>query len=362
MNLSKFFIIVAVVLSGSSLVFGALYITDPIGLRKESTKMTTTKNEAPIFRPEDLHWRNVTQSAPWSSRDSSEVFLFKNKMWLMGGLNGNAKVGENHLVEYWTAPHFNDIWNTEDGFNWTQVATSSAWAPRRSMSVVFFNDKLWMFGGWSPITGYSNDIWNSDDGINWTQVIKNAEWPAREGQLATVFQNKIWLIGGVNYDQRQTKNDIWYSENGIDWTQVENIPWKPRWDHAISVHNEKLFLIGGMNLAEETFNDVWVTKDGVNWELVTDNPPWQARQGHALESYKGSLWLIGRLNDEESGGGSNDIWFSESGITWQKTNTDPKWTGREDFLSAVFNNRIWIFSGMDTNWKWKNDVWVSNLL
>jgi len=362
MNLSKFFIIVAVILAGSSLVFGILYITDPAGLRKDQTKVTAAKNEVPIFRPESLYWKNITQSAPWAPRDSSEVFLFQNKIWLMGGLNGNGKVNGNHVVEYWTAPHFNDIWNTEDGINWTQVATSSAWAPRRSMSVALFQNKLWMLGGWSPITGYTNDIWTSDDGINWTKVVEHAAFPAAEGQLLTVFQGKLWKIGGVNYNERQAKNDVWYSENGIDWTKVENIPWKPRWNDAIAIFNGKLYLTGGMNLADETFNDVWMTEDGLNWKLVTDNAPWAPRQGHTLEAYKGYLWLIGRLNDTESGGGPNDVWFSSDGITWQKTNAVPEWIGREDFLSAVFKDKIWIFSGMDANWQWRNDVWASDFL
>lgn len=358
MSLSKISILAVIVLFSSFLVFGVLYIIDPIGFRGKPKQVTATKNTTSIFMPENLHWINAAPKAPWEPRDSGEVFLFKNKMWLIGGLNGNTKVGENNLVEYWTAPHFNDIWNTDDGIAWTQVATSSAWVPRRSMSVVLFNGKLWMFGGWSPIAGYTNDIWTSNDGINWTQVVKNADWPAREGQLAEVFQNKVWLIGGVNYDDRQTKNDVWYSENGIDWTRVENIPWQPRWDHATAVFNGKLFLAGGMNLAEETFNDVWMSEDGLNWTLVTNNAPWEARQGHALESYKGKLWIIGRLNDAESGG-ANDIWFSDDGTVWKKTAIDPQWAGREDFFSGVFRDKIWVFGGMDANWRWRNDVWTS---
>ena len=47
MNLSNFFIIAVVILAGSSLMFGILYITDPAGLRKEPTKVTAAKNEAP---------------------------------------------------------------------------------------------------------------------------------------------------------------------------------------------------------------------------------------------------------------------------------------------------------------------------
>lgn len=354
-------IFVVAVLLGSFVVFEALWFFDPAQLRTKPAEVAAPKNTIPAPAPENLVWIEKASTAPWEPRDSGEVFLFQNKMWLMGGLNGNGKVKGNHAVEYWTVPHFNDIWNTDDGVNWQLVATSSKWAPRRSMSVAFFRNKLWMLGGWSPITGYTNDIWTSDDGIHWEKIVEHAAFQAIEGQTLTVFQNKLWKIGGVNYDERQVKNDVEYSENGIDWIKAENIPWKPRWDHAVAVFNGKLFLTGGMNLAGETFNDVWMSEDGLNWKLVTDKAPWKPRQGHTLQVYQGKLWIIGRLNDKESGG-PNDVWFSDDGITWQKTINDPPWTSREDFFSAVFKDKIWVFGGMDANWQWRNDVWASEYI
>jgi len=65
-----------------------------------------------------------------------------------------------------------------------------------------------------------------------------------------------------------------------------------------------------------------------------------------------------RLNNFEYGG-INDVWFSKDGFNWQKTINDPLWTGREDFFSTVFKDKIWVFGGMDANWKWRNDVWMS---
>jgi hypothetical protein len=364
MNFSNFFIIFMVIAISSFIIFEVIYFKSlPKGNFNQVQQLpfkveNITKKEEPIFKPENLLWENITQSAPWKPRDSGASFVFQNKLWLLGGLNANGKVGKNHRVNYSRAPHFNDIWNTEDGINWFQVSTSSVWESRRSMSVVAFNNKLWMFGGWSPITGYTNDVWISEDGIHWLQIVKEANWPAREGQTSVVFKNKIWLIGGVNYNKRQVKNDVWYSDDGINWIEVKNIPWKPRWDHAIAIFKDKLFLTGGMNLAGETFSDVWMTEDGFSWKLLTANPPWQARQGHNLLVYKNKLWLIGRLNDIESGG-SNDVWFSDDGINWQKTVNDPPWNGREDFSAIVFKDRIWVFGGMDFNWQWLNDVWAS---
>jgi len=316
--------------------------------------------QTPEFYPQFLSWLQATSSAEWQPRDSAVSFVFQNKIWTMGGLNGNKEIDNNHTVHYWEAPHFNDIWATEDGVNWKMVTAHAEWPLRRSMSVVSFHDKLWMFGGWSPITGYTSDIWQSDDSITWTKVISEAPWPAREGQTAEIFQGKIWLIGGVNYDKREVKNDVWYSNDGLLWYQATTtIPWNPRWDHATAVFNGKIFLAGGMNLSDQTFKDVWSSSDGLNWEPATILPPWQERQGHSLVVFNDKLWIIGRLNDSE-GGGVNDVWYSDDGVTWQKTNTEPLWAGREDHSVLIFNNRIYVFGGMDSNWQWRNDVWFSN--
>lgn len=358
MTTSKLLVLAGAICIGTFSVVGIFFIFDPAytgGIYPTPAHKDATST-LPIYA---LSWAQETASASWETRDSGEAFLFDGKLWIMGGLDGNVTAKQGTFVEYWTAPHFNDIWNTEDGVHWTQVATTSAWAPRRSMSVALFNGKLWMLGGWSPATGYTSDVWNSADGIHWAKVVENAEWPAREGQMVEVFQNKLWLIGGVNYDERQTKNDVWYSDDGITWTQAEDIPWAARWDHATVVFNGKLYMAGGMNLTQETFHDVWVSDDGLAWSLLTDTPRWEARQGHALESYKERLWLIGRLNDAESGG-ANDVWYSDDGIHWYKTLHKPPWAGREDFFSAVFNDKLWVFGGMDSSWTWQNDVWSSD--
>ncbi len=312
----------------------------------------------PAYRPELLSWSLATTSAPWHPRDSATGFVFKDRMWIMGGLNGEGLVDVNDVVHYWDARHFDDVWSSPDGVNWKQEVVHAPWLQRRSMSVVEFGGSLWMFGGWSPIAGYVNDVWKSEDGIRWKQVLESAPWPAREGQTAEVFQGKIWMMGGVNYDERSVKNDVWYSEDGMTWLQATaTIPWGARWDHATAVFNNKIFLSAGMSLSKETFRDVWSTTDGMNWELVTNIPPWQSRQGHSLVVFNNLLWTIGRLNDGEAGG-VNDVWYSEDGAVWDKTVTDPLWAGREDHTALVFKNHLYVYGGMSPNWKWQNDVWV----
>lgn len=366
---SKRYIFAGFVFLVVSGLFVSLYFYSPNIKRTQSfagqkdleiNNQSLENKEALKFEPKKLSWTQITPAAEWRGRDSEVSFVFQNKIWMTGGLNGDEEIDSNRKVIYWEAPHFNDIWTTEDGVKWNMVKEHAEWPLRRSMSVVYFHNKLWLFGGWSPVSGYTSDVWQSDDGITWKKVVSQAPWPAREGQTAEVFQDKIWFFGGVNYDKREVKNDAWYSEDGINWKQSETVvPWSPRWDHAIAVFNGKIFLAGGMNLSDQTFNDVWSTSDGINWSLVTDHASWKERQGHSLVVFHDKLWIVGRLNDKATGG-PNDIWYSDDGVKWEKTDNDPLWLGREDHSVVVFNDRIYVFGGTDSNWKWQNDVWASS--
>lgn len=308
--------------------------------------------------PPAYSWREATSSAPWQARDSAASFVFADKLWMEGGINGDVEANpETHYVEYWKAPHFNDIWSTADGIMWEKSSTNAAWPPRRSMSIVEFRGALWLFGGWSPIGGYQSDIWRSEDAIHW-QKVGDAPWPPREGQAAVLFRDRVYLIGGVNYDAREEKNDVWYSEDGLHWSMAaEHASWEPRWDHAVEAFDGKLYLVAGMDLKGRVFDDIWTTTDGVRWERASSTPPWQSRQGSVLVPYDGALWLIGRLNDDVYGG-TNDLWYTRDGTVWTEWTHELPWMGREDHSAAVFRDSIWVFGGMGADWHWLSDVWM----
>ncbi|KKP32456.1 MAG: hypothetical protein A2360_00085 [Candidatus Staskawiczbacteria bacterium RIFOXYB1_FULL_32_11] len=314
----------------------------------------------PVFNPLKLDWQESTGSAEFEARDSHGLVAFKNKLWVMGGLNGNCCVQKLGLVDYEKAPHFLDVWSSEDGKIWKLENASAPWGKRRSIQVVEFKNKLFLLGGWGPEIGYKNDIWTSEDGINWKLEKENAEWSKREGHTALVFDNKIWVIGGVTYDSHKLTNDVWSSEDGIFWQKAtDNAGFELRWDHVALAFNNKLWVIGGMGFDNKVFNDVWSSEDGIVWKQEVASAPFASRQGGGLVEFENKLWLISRLNADIYGAGVNDVWFSDNGINWQKTETDPEWSGREDVGVAVFKNKIWVVGGMDKDFVWENDVWSS---
>lgn len=304
-----------------------------------------------------LKWEKVTENAGWSKRDSHVAIVFNNKIYLMGGLEGEKEIGES--VKYEDFLHKNDVWSSADGKNWELISEHAPWSERRSIPLVEFNGKMCIFGGWEQkqYGQYRNDVWCSENGKNW-QEIASGGWPLREGHAVVFFKDKLWLIGGVNFYEKQTMNDVWSSVDGIKWTKVvDSAPWAPRYDHALTVFQDKLWIIGGLDADRVVKKDVWFSSDGANWQLATNNPPFLARNGHAALVYKDALWIISGWGQRS---GLADVWYTKDGLNWLRPKEKAPWPGREDHAAVVFNNKIFMMGGMadeKPNWVWKNDVW-----
>ncbi|KPJ57372.1 hypothetical protein AMJ49_02180, partial [Parcubacteria bacterium DG_74_2] len=108
---------------------------------------------------------------------------------------------------------------------WIEATSSAQWAGRADHASVFFDNKIWVIGGFALAS--KNDVWYSTNGISWTQATDTAQWSARYNHTSVAFNNKIWVTGG-NF-----KNDVWYSTNGVSWTQATNTAqWSARERHT----------------------------------------------------------------------------------------------------------------------------------
>ena len=192
-----FVIFLVTIIAG--LIFFVIY-------NKKNIKVELIKKEETLeiksnqkVNPETLSWEQITSSAEWSQRDSHGFVVYKNKIWVIGGVDGTTRMISPGNVDYGNAPHFSDVWSSEDGINWQKTLSNAPWGERRSATVAEFKDKMWLMGGWGPEIGCKNDIWSSEDGINWKLKESFASWPQREGHQVLIFQDKLWIIGGVNY-------------------------------------------------------------------------------------------------------------------------------------------------------------------
>jgi hypothetical protein len=148
-------------------------------------------------------WDLINKSAPWIHSDLSMTIVFKNKMWIIGGVDKE----DGKFI------YLNDVWNSTDGKNWTLVTSQAPWAKRYAPQVLVYQNKIWVIGGCTlfPST-HLNDVWYSEDGHNWIQAATFADWAPRKSFAVMDFKNRMWLFGGDTTAYKHGTNDIWFSK------------------------------------------------------------------------------------------------------------------------------------------------------
>jgi hypothetical protein len=247
-----------------------------------------------------LTWTLENPQAPWEGRHTAGYAVHKGKMWIVGG-----DANQRHYQ--------NDVWSSEDGVNWKLVCGDVPWRNRVLHYTLVHDGRIWVMGGQSlpqfgPATEvFYNDVWNSEDGANWTRVIEHAPWTPR-GMIggSAVFKGRMWLLGGGTYDtpevpRRKFYNDVWSSPDGTNWTcHTESAPWAARQYHDVAVFDDRMWVLEGYD-GTGNRNDVWHSADGVNWRELPDTP-WKPRHAGSVFVHDRALWLVAGNHME------SDVW------------------------------------------------------
>lgn len=314
-------------------------------------------------------WREILKDgeAPFIGRDLHRTFVWKDKLWLLGGTTAN-----NGYIK--------DIWNTEDGKNWILVNENADWGGlKNGQGHVVFKDKLWAMGGhryggtpWNPNPGIAADIgiYSSSDGIHWDKHVDVAPWGERYQPALVEFNGKLWLLGGCKdeFFTSAAYNDIWSSEDGINWVQeVEHAAWQGRGaiNEGCVVFNGALYLAGGGIVGEYAtaspqsvlieYNDVWRSIDGINWERIVIRAPWEPRLYHSLVAYNEVMYVIAGGNNKLL---KNDVWKSSDGIHWEQVKYS-FWEKRHAQSVVGFKGQLFMTGGNPSNYV--NEVWTMDI-
>jgi len=319
----------------------------------------TTKKELAIkiFRGYPVPaWKKISETSPWTPRDSAGELVFKNRMWIFGG---------------YIPALTNDVWCSSDGIKWIQTGTIPT-SKGVDLPIAFiFNNRMW-------ITDIEGNLFSSPDGAKWTLVTDRAPWKGRHAAGGAVFKEKIWVMGGLQ--NGQLLNDIWSSPDGAQWKlETDRAAWPKRQIHNNLMElDNKLWLIGGSISGSsyypfQAYNDVWNSTDGVHWKKVIGNAPWTPRIWSSSVVYKDRLWLLGGFRSEPVWENLGDVWYSADGANWRQLTAVPAcrhsgnnnvpvaavansiWTRRHEASAYVFNDAIWMAGGMV--WPLVNDVW-----
>jgi hypothetical protein len=299
-------------------------------------------------------WKRATASAAFGPRMYFSVVSFNDKLWLIGGDNGQL---------------MRDVWFSDDGSTWKQATPWADFHERSGHSSVVFDNKIWVIGGrTNDQSGYSgSDVWYSGDGTNWTQATPLAAFSERSEHGSVVFDGRMWVIGGYSrYSWMDIGNDVWYSYDGRNWTEATpHAEFSPRKNLATLVYEDKMWVIGGSG-KNGTLNDVWFSTNGINWTLATSNAEFGRRQGFGAVVYDNRMWVVaGGDTTASSYLIRNDIWYSLDGITWTRATSHADFSPRAFCHLVSSNNKMWLIGGMysdtsrmvDPVRDYKTDVW-----
>ena len=320
-------------------------------------------------------WTHVFKG--WPSRYHHSSAVMNDQLWLIGG---------NHRALNGPGRSLNDVWKSDDGTTWTEATAAAAFPPRCWHTSLAFNNRLWVIGGLDPRDENDaermNDVWSSSDGTSWTQVTASAPFAPRFGHSSVVFDGKMWVIGGAtdpNEDyQANPPSEVWFSDNGTTWTQaVTNRSFHQRMGHTSLAYRGKIWVIGGtgstypMRTDPEymAYNDVWCSGNGRNWTQVTDQlfyywlwggyvgaeNKMPLREDFSSAVFDDRMWIIG------SGWQENDAWWSTDGRSWFQATCSPAFTARSAMTCEVFMNRLWILGGFAVPGASANDVWSTDV-
>jgi len=334
-------------------------------------------------------WENVTTAAPYAPRDGAGGLVYAGKMWLIGGWNPPD-------TEFFPRACNNEVWNSEDGADWTLVKPNSFidetfdrrsdWEGRHSAGYVVHRGKMWIVGGDVNQGHYQNDVWYSTDGVNWTAATHEVPWGPRNLHYTVAFKDRIWVMGGqTNPDfgpaEERFYNDVWCSVDGANWTEVSGRD--PLWSsdrdspeiagppHGMIsgsvVFQDRIWIMGGGTYDTPGFpgwenrlnyNDVWSTDDGVNWKQHTASAPWHPRQYHSVAAFDGRIWVMEGWHQDS--GNRNDVWYSADGVNWYEV-PDTPWPERHASTVYVYKDALWMVAGNSMDWEvWKLPAAATN--
>ena len=129
-----------------------------------------------------------------------------------------------------------------------------------------------------------------------------------------------------------------------------------------AVLDGKLWVTGGVGNAEVqgSTNEVWYSEDGVTWQMATAEAAFPARNAHISLTFDNKIWVIGGQADDFSFFG--DVWYSSNGIVWNVATAEAAFSARAGHAALVHEfdstSKMWVIGGNSDSGK-LSDVWYS---
>lgn len=255
-----------------------------------------------------------------SNSGSSRVSNMSNNTYVMSGSpvkNARRRTGEPYMPKIITT-----------------VGQRPACLVNASVTYVG-NDMIYAFGGFDQ---YTDEVYNHVLKLNlnarqWSLVDNYGDIPGvRMGHTSCLWQgDKLLVYGGENEHRSHLPDVVIFDIKTAHWTQPEisgPVP-KGRARHSAVVHDEKLFVCGGMTSSGIPGGENVVLDDICYLDLKTWtwSRTWRfvARYDHSSWIWGGKIWVSGGMSEEMMR--SNEIW-------WLDFRGSPEFEGRSMYGMA----------------------------
>lgn len=239
-------------------------------------------------------------------RHSHNTMLWHDRLWMIGG--------DTHQGYY-----NHDVVSSANGADWTVElgpgTVDPPWAERALQVSGVYDGKLWMVGGQDllgPIEDYvyHNDVWSTEDGVHWTQVA--ADGPESDTRWAgcgvldglVEFRGEMWLVGCAREREDASghlmSNDVWSTTDGITWRRHAEPPWVGKiWPNVV-VWDDKLWILFGYTYGDPAdgwtagnANEAWFSEDGETWQSLPVDAPVPGSHAQGVAVTEASLLYAG---------------------------------------------------------------------
>ncbi|KAJ5079303.1 leucine-zipper-like transcriptional regulator 1 [Anaeramoeba ignava] len=284
-------------------------------------------------------WIEIKHENAPPKRSRHTSVLYNNKLWIFGGYSVDNKV-------------FNDLFTFDlESHQWTEIKTQNPPNPLKGHTAVVYNDQMYIFGG-SRMFSEGNAINVFDFKSHTWNKIETQEQevpPIRHYHTAVVWNDRMWIYGGFHWGS--SYNDMWtfnFTEN--KWNQINqkgDIP-PGRGSHIATVYYNNMYMHGGLFDGTETIGDFYrfdfLTETWFKIEPKGTIP--LPRESHACVIYNNKLITFAGFHRKT---GNYDDMFQYDFIEnkWEQIKTrsqNPQ--KRDDFSMDLKDNIIYIFGGV----------------
>lgn len=175
------------------------------------------------------------------------VTSYKNKLYYSGGFS-------SQFFGMWQST--NQFYASEDGKNWDSVSPAGGvvLSNVKECAYFVFKGKLWLLGGFTNFISKSNIrslIYSTEDGINWTLETDSPAFGKLSGMKVAATDDVVYLFGGEYFSEdgkRVLSDKIYRSTDAVHWEVVPVISDKytPRRASRVVVKDGVAYIFGGM--------------------------------------------------------------------------------------------------------------------